>query len=78
MSGDQLLSNVSHFNSTSISGVVRAGREEGGANVEGVFCLWKCVLFQKPQMPPAEVRKIYTPLLSGCHSFHRPAPSIIS
>lgn len=32
---------------------------------------------QKPQMPPAEQKKIYRLLNSGCHSFHRPAPSII-
>lgn len=44
--------------------------EQRGGSV--LFCV-----FVKPQMPPAEEKKIYRLLNSGCHSFHRPAPSII-
>lgn len=69
-----LISSVSHFNRILISGMLRAGHEEGGAG-------WKeCCLFvvcKKSRMPPVEEKKIYELLLSGCYSPHRPALSII-
>lgn len=74
MSPDLLLSNVSHFNSTSISGLVRAGHEASGAEWGSVYI---SICLQKSVMPPGWTTRTFTGFffLASILSNGQPRPS---